>query len=431
MDRQPRRSQSARFFKGLVLAGTVPVGVFLNGHLAGDELRPVPRLEAKPTFSRNDERVEPIGTAAPDSGVSLNSSSCPPKNVEDPITTDSERDQCLDELERSFNPVQELPLPETTVIAEPVAQEPVERQIEVKTVVQSATGDVAEQSLVRPEPVPERKINEVIQVESDASWFVVNAKPKFNKRALGPEEIGRLITRSRMELAAGDFDMAHIFAEAAAEVDIPKAVFAKKPERILSEIEHVTAGQQAVVRVAYDAVAEGESPNPNSPTQRLAKDPRGFRAIGKTGLNVRPKTVEPDGGAQQLPEPHTRRQLALLPEIVQQPGIGRGWDPVSYVWQAPAVYYSPLYYEEVELERYGNEYCGLQPIASGLHFYGTVFTLPYQMGTEGNGPFSCHYDFGHNRPGECVPFSIHALPFSWTGAVTQGAAATGLAFLIP
>jgi hypothetical protein len=450
----------------------LPTGVFLSGQLSGDELKPIPQLQTKPVFTHVDEKVEPIRATVSDAGVtllshqeelpspiqqvsvrpsvrgrklqlvrrgqrnraalkplprldSLISTSRQRGNVEDLVDSISERDEFLNELRHSVNPVQDLPLPV------PVIEKPAELQIDAKPVHVPPATEVVEKPAPKPEPIPERKIIEVIRVQSEPNWVVMNAKPKFNQPALGEEEVGRLITRARMELAAGDLGLAHAFAEAAAEVEIPIEVFEKKPELILSEIEYVTARQRIVVRVDYDVFAEGGAPNPSSPTERLKRDPRGFRAIGKTTLTVRPKTADADGGAQQLPEPATQRQLALLPDIVQQPGFGRGWNPVSYAWQAPALYHSPLYFEEVELERYGNEYCGLQPVVSGVRFFVTPLVLPYQMGIEENGPFSCHYDLGHNRPGECVPFSIHALPFSWTGALAQGAAATGLAFLIP
>lgn len=480
MDRHPGSGRSARKLPWLVLAAALPAGVFLNGQLSGDELKPIPQLQAKPTFKPSDEKVEPIRATVPDTGVtllshqeelpsriehasaqrpaerqkvqllqrrrqsrdrdtatplprldSLISTTRQKANVEDLVQDVTDRDQFLNELRHSVNPVQHLPLPESVVVPVPSIEEPAELRVEAKPVDVPPAMEFVEKLAPRPEPIPERKIIEVIRVQSEPNWVVMNAKPKFNQPALGLEEVGRLITRARMELAAGDLEMAHLFAEAAAEVNIPLAVFEKRPELILSEIEYVTARQQAVVRVDYDAFAEGGAPSPNSPTQRLKKDPRGFRALGKTALNARPKTVDPDGGAQQLPEPETQRQLALLPDIVQQPGFGRGWNPVSYAWEAPALYHSPLYFEEVEPERYGNEYCGLQPVVSGVRFFLTPFVLPYQMGIEENGPFSCHYDLGHNRPGECVPFSIHALPFSWTGALAEGAVATGLAFLIP
>ena len=104
---------------------------------------------------------------------------------------------------------------------------------------------------------------------------------------------------------------------------------------------------------------------------------------------------------------------------------------MSYSWEAPALKYNPLYFEDVELERFGNEFQYLQPVVSAAHFYLTIPTLPYQIGTEENGLFDCVYDLGNDRPGNCVPFHLHHFGFSWTGALAQGGAVTGLLFILP
>lgn len=466
-----RNLLTSRLIRGLLLTAAIPIAAFLNTQLAGDELQPIKKSKPSgPTFKLVDEQVQPIRATIPDTSVKLLSHQealprpvalrqsrvelvrrgtprrrAPRKplpriddlvstsrqsgNVEDLVDGVGSGDQFLNELRRSVNPVQELPLPESNEPEAPA--EPAPLPIEKPEVEPVPTIAEPEPAPPAPEPIVERKIVEVIRVQSEPSWVVMNRKSKFQQRVLGRKEVTDLLTRARMELASGDVELAHVFAEAAAEVEIPIDVFKGKPELILSEIDYVTARGQAVVKVDYDAFQQGGPANPTSPTQRLAKDPRGFRAIGKTSMSIRPKMKTADGEAQQLPDPETKRQLALLPEIVQQPGFGRGWNTMSYSWEAPALYHSPLYFEQVELERYGNEICGIQPWVSAAHFYTTVFTLPYQMGIEDNGPFTCHYDLGHNRPGECVPYSIHALPFSWTGALTQGAVATGMAFMIP
>jgi hypothetical protein len=489
-DRRSERDRPARKLQWLVLAGALPTGVLLVGPLCGDELKSIPIPQSTPDFAQSDEEVEPIRdiTANSNSRQSANIEDPVPgiadREVADwavatakpkfdkrvlsqvqvsRLLTQARMELAVGELEMAhafaeaaaeveiplavFEKKPEFILGEIESVTDP--QQAAELKVEAKPVAVPPAPDIVEKPAAIPgpvpepeprqeprtvpetKPVPETKTVETVRVPSEPDWYVMTAKPKFDQAVLSLAHISRLLPLARMELAAGDLEMAHAFAEAAAEVDIPVEFFAKKPELILSEIEYVTARQQAVVRVSYDELPEGEAKNPNSPTERLKNDPRGFRAISKTALNVQPKSADADGEAQLLPDPGTQRRLALLPAIVQQTGHGRGWNPAAYTWQPPALYHSPLYFEEVELERYGNEYCGLQPVVSGVRFYLTPAVLPYQMGIEGNGPFSCHYDLGYNRPGECVPFSIHALPFSWTGALAQGAVATGLAFLIP
>ena len=457
----------------------------LIGFLAGDELQAIPKpARAKPVFHvinvvTDRGSVVPIQTRVPDSGVRLISfqeevsSPIPPQhsrrtvhaagkeqlispgqqpgsalktpprlddtvgssgtteNVGEQIEKIPSREQSQKELRQSVNPLRKLPLSEPASGAEeePETPEPASLRVEVSPV---KTTPAAE-----PVPVPvqkspaEPKIVEVIQIPSEPRWMVMNRKPAFGQRVLGHYEVRKLLTRSRMELAVGELDLAHAFAEAASEVTIPRELFDNNPELILTEIEYVTARDKTLVSVKYNASREGGPPGPDSPTQRLEQDPGGFRAIGTESLTVRPPAVNSEGESQRIPEAKTRSRLALTRTTVHSRGIGRGWSASSYSWAAPALYHSPLYYEEVELERYGNEICFAQPFVSGARFYLTPFTLPYQMGIEDYGLMSCQYDLGHERPGACVPYSIHALPFSWTGAVAEAGFATGLAFLIP
>ena len=228
--------------------------------------------------------------------------------------------------------------------------------------------------------------------------------------------------------------MAHTFAEAAAEVEIPVELFKQKPNLILAEIEYVTSrrlSQPVNTLVVFDETP-AKQVEPESFAKQLQKDPRGYRAISSTSLNIKPASQNSTGQPLELPVQQAKLRMAQLPEIMQGTGYGRGWGSLSYSWEAPAVRYAPLYFEQPELERYGNEFCyGLQPIVSGLDFFLSIPTLPYQMGIEGNGPLACVYDLGYDRPESCVPYSHHVLPFSWTGVATQAGATTGLVFILP
>lgn len=116
----------------------------------------------------------------------------------------------------------------------------------------------------------------------------------------------------------------------------------------------------------------------------------------------------------------------LLVEDYYEP---RCWPVVTYTWKASALCHKPLYFEEVGLERYGHSQCLSQPFISGAHFFGSIALLPYKMGVED--PFDCHYALGYYRPGNCAPKLFYTLPLSARGAVYQGAAVSGLVFLMP
>lgn len=106
--------------------------------------------------------------------------------------------------------------------------------------------------------------------------------------------------------------------------------------------------------------------------------------------------------------------------------------PLCYFWDAPALYYNPLYFEESNLERHGYSprYLRLfQPVVSGAQFFATIPTLPYQMAA--TPPCECVYTLGEYRPGSCVPYQINRPPLSAAGGLSEAGTAIGLIMLIP
>lgn len=108
----------------------------------------------------------------------------------------------------------------------------------------------------------------------------------------------------------------------------------------------------------------------------------------------------------------------------------RVWPEITYTWKASALCHKPLYFEDVQLERYGHSWprCA-QPIMSGAHFFGSMAILPYKMGLQT--PNECVYALGHYRPGSCAPYYIEALPFTWRAAAFQTGVITGIHFALP
>jgi len=112
------------------------------------------------------------------------------------------------------------------------------------------------------------------------------------------------------------------------------------------------------------------------------------------------------------------------------PFQGRNWSQVTYMWKASALCHKPLYFEQVQVERYGHSWGpALQPIMSGAHFFATIPILPYKMGIET--PNECIYTLGHYRPGDCAPYMIEAFPFTWRAAAFQTGFVTGAAVIVP
>jgi hypothetical protein len=108
----------------------------------------------------------------------------------------------------------------------------------------------------------------------------------------------------------------------------------------------------------------------------------------------------------------------------------RNWTMSTLTWAASGLCHKPLYFEEVQLERYGHSACPtVQAALSGVHFFGNVFFLPYHMGV--NPPNECQYALGYYRPGSCAPWMVPAVPLSARGARWQLAAVTGGLIWLP
>lgn len=152
--------------------------------------------------------------------------------------------------------------------------------------------------------------------------------------------------------------------------------------------------------------------------------PRALRPLHTLGVDAQlPAGIEPrDYAAEQIAAQSQSGATAA--------GIARDWPIVAYRRAAAGSRSYPLYFEEVNAERYGYT-CSrcLQPAISAAHFFGTIPYLPYLM--TANCPRECVYTLGHYRPGSCNPWREHSFPYRCDAAVVQGAAVAGLIFLIP
>ena len=110
--------------------------------------------------------------------------------------------------------------------------------------------------------------------------------------------------------------------------------------------------------------------------------------------------------------------------------VRREWAPSTFYWHASALCHKPLYFEEVQLERYGHTAGPIrQPLISGAHFFINLAGLPYNMAI--HPPTECQYALGYYRPGSCAPWMIPPIPLSLRGAAAEVGAALGFAYLVP
>jgi len=121
----------------------------------------------------------------------------------------------------------------------------------------------------------------------------------------------------------------------------------------------------------------------------------------------------------------------LLPSVCsigQRGSLQRNWAPQTVTWHASNLCHKPLYFENVQLERYGHSRGPfMQPIQSAFHFFGSIIFLPYN--TALHPPNECQYALGYYRPGNCAPWLLDPIPFSRDGIRRQALTSVGLAFI--
>lgn len=161
------------------------------------------------------------------------------------------------------------------------------------------------------------------------------------------------------------------------------------------------------------------TPNPNeydlnTPFTDACPDPRDMPSL----LDA-PYKVVPSAG----PMP----QSCPLPD---EPYQRKAPTPITFTWKASSLCYKPLYFEDVQLERYGHYRSELlQPFVSRIRFWATIPCLPYLMGVYP--PNECQYDLGYYRPGNCAPSMIEPVPISLRGGLIEAGVITGVAAIIP
>ncbi|OUX51647.1 MAG: hypothetical protein CBE43_02975 [Rhodopirellula sp. TMED283] len=117
----------------------------------------------------------------------------------------------------------------------------------------------------------------------------------------------------------------------------------------------------------------------------------------------------------------------LIEQVAYTP---RQWTPSTMTWKASNLCHHPLYFEDVNLERYGHTRGPiLEPVVQSAHFFANIAVLPYKMGV--HCPSECQYALGYYRPGNCSPWIKPPVPISVRGAITQAATMTGMFWLIP
>lgn len=147
-----------------------------------------------------------------------------------------------------------------------------------------------------------------------------------------------------------------------------------------------------------------------------------------------PITIQPLSSVDLRTDPDLTKSQQLPPNLASRrysdyqsaasfgSGQSKGWSPKTYQWHAPSFYHRPLYFEQVNLERYGHYHQNwkLESVLSAAHFFGSAVKLPLQLGAYH--PCERVYTLGRYRPGNCNPNHRYLIPITWDGILKQGLA---------
>jgi hypothetical protein len=113
---------------------------------------------------------------------------------------------------------------------------------------------------------------------------------------------------------------------------------------------------------------------------------------------IRADITEPPD--ETLPEDSSSR-LFSRGMVDSTTGLRRGPGCVL-MWAPTELCFWPLYFEDVQLERYGQTFSpGFQPVFSGVHFLADFTLVPLKMVFDH--PLHCMCTLGYGRPGTPVP----------------------------
>lgn len=129
-----------------------------------------------------------------------------------------------------------------------------------------------------------------------------------------------------------------------------------------------------------------------------------------------------------------RAARKLEPEIPEERHITgvlpvRSFLPMQATLFPAYVVYHPLYFQQINAERYGWELGVFQPLISMGQFYGDVALLPYKAAT--TPPWLCESNVGYALPGDPEPLRFLTVPFSWRGVAAEAGVAVGGAAIFP
>lgn len=127
--------------------------------------------------------------------------------------------------------------------------------------------------------------------------------------------------------------------------------------------------------------------------------------------------------------PPERLTFPEEPVLARDPYLGRAWPLSKMIVEPSYLCHRRLYFEQLNMERYGWDLGYFGPLVSTSVFFKDVALLPYKMGTQPCRCYEC--SSGKCLPGDPVPLLLYPPELSLTGLLAEGAAIATLLVLFP
>jgi hypothetical protein len=193
--------------------------------------------------------------------------------------------------------------------------------------------------------------------------------------------------------------------------------------------------QEAPVRarIVASAAQPAETADP-APQSLVLEHTKPVKGVTEVTVRLAPATPELRDAAQRLNQnrPSSVYVDFNAPEYTDVSLIG--WTPSCLYGQYLFLCHDPLYFEDIGLERYGEETCHLaQPFVSGAKFFAAVPMVPYKWAVNVDAAdhgehFACDHH-GQLRPGAAE--GAYFPPFRAAPAAFTAGLVTGLFFMLP
>ncbi|HEY2894093.1 MAG TPA: hypothetical protein VGJ16_07765 [Pirellulales bacterium] len=248
-------------------------------------------------------------------------------------------------------------------------------------------------------------------------------------------------------------DLAQRPTDEPSTTDAPPAIEELPPADATAPAADAMENEPAPLRPGNDPFADEPIPTPPSSTEPYAPPPatEAFPGDLSEGISTEPGDTSCQGYGEECRRAIADLQKRTITQIVvglEIEGVegedfpcdcrlginvdapdfpGRHFSRTNFAWKATGVCHKPLYFEDVQLERYGHSWNPVvQPFMSAAHFFVSVPLLPYNMGL--NPPGECMYTLGYYRPGSCAPYLLEPIPLSLRAAIFEGLGVAGFAF---